>query len=120
MIPSEVTYTAAPYPNQCRLERTLKEYIAFEAKQHGIDPKTALAVSYCESRYYENATGTQAAVGKDIGMFQINTYYHESKAQKMDLNIYEPRDNIEYAMWLMERQGLQPWSASKSCWINRI
>jgi hypothetical protein len=29
-------------------------------------------------------------------------------------------DLLEFGFILMKEQGLQPWSASKTCWINKI
>lgn len=52
----------------------------------------------------------------DIGMCQINLDYHAHNAKRMGIDVYDPNGNVAYANWLYERQGNQPWSASKKCW----
>ena len=52
----------------------------------------------------------------DIGVMQINDYFHEQKALELGLNIYDNEDNIAYGALLMSKQGLSPWSSSKKCW----
>ena len=52
----------------------------------------------------------------DIGMCQINSYYHGTAAQKLDLNLYDRHDNLKYAKYLYDREGGTPWNWSKHCW----
>lgn len=90
------------------------------ARRHNHNTAVVKAVVECESRMYENATGTQAVVGKDIGLMQINTYYHEDRAERMEIDIHTRSGNLEYGMRLMKEKGLQPWSASRHCWGPKI
>jgi len=57
---------------------------------------------------------------RDVGMCQINLDAHEETSKAMGLDVYERDDNIEYANWLYSKQGLKPWTYSKSCWKNSI
>lgn len=52
----------------------------------------------------------------DIGMCQINAYYHEADAKKLGMDIYTKDGNIAFANHLYATQGLAPWVWSKSCW----
>jgi hypothetical protein len=54
----------------------------------------------------------------DIGIAQINTYYHGKQATKMGFDLTKEQDNIAFAIWLFETQGSEPWSASRSCWLS--
>lgn len=53
---------------------------------------------------------------QDIGLFQINLFYHQSQAEKLGLNLFTEQDNITYALWLYNQQGTRPWLASAQCW----
>ena len=57
---------------------------------------------------------------KDVGVMQINQYYHETTAQHMGLELTTFEDNLTYARYLYEREGTQPWSASSACWNNSL
>lgn len=52
----------------------------------------------------------------DVGMCQINLYYHEETAGKMGLDLFTEEGNITYANWLYETQGSRPWNWSAGCW----
>lgn len=52
----------------------------------------------------------------DKGICQINKRYWGAKAKELGFNILERNGNIQMANWIYERQGTQPWSASKGCW----
>lgn len=78
-------------------------------------------VARCESHFthIDPKTG-QVNRGRvnasDIGVMQINEYYHSSTAKKMGLDIFSFEDNLAYARYLYERQGTSPWGASQACW----
>ena len=52
----------------------------------------------------------------DVGVMQINEYYHLNEAEKANYNIYTLEGNMAYARKLYEKQGTQPWVSSKACW----
>lgn len=53
----------------------------------------------------------------DVGWAQINITVHIDEIARMGLDVISSEeDNKEFAMMLYEREGTQPWSASKSCW----
>jgi hypothetical protein len=52
----------------------------------------------------------------DIGVMQINKYYHEDDATKMGLDIYTLQGNIEFAKILYGKYGDKPWVSSSPCW----
>lgn len=52
----------------------------------------------------------------DIGICQINLKYHAAAAEQQGLDLFDRDDNIRYANWLYEREGLTPWNWSRHCW----
>lgn len=52
----------------------------------------------------------------DTGFFQINRRYHQNAADRLGFNIDTLEGNVSYGIWLYERQGTQPWTASEHCW----
>ena len=52
----------------------------------------------------------------DIGICQINLYYHEDTAKEMGLDLFVEEDNITFANHLYGLNGNQDWSWSRGCW----
>jgi hypothetical protein len=99
----------------------ITDYIANSARRNGISPTLALAIARCESGYRQfEADGVTALRGRltpdDIGVFQINEYYHLANSRRLGYNIHTLEGNVGYAMWLLQTQGSQPWFWSKHCW----
>lgn len=51
----------------------------------------------------------------DIGRYAINST-HLAEALKLGYNVYEEKDNFEFAKYLFRNFGSEPWSASKLTW----
>jgi len=81
-------------------------------------------VARCESTFRHNLEDGTVLRGKvdsaDTGVMQINKRYHESTAIKLGLNLEDIHDNLAYARYLYEKQGTQPWNASRPCWGNTV
>lgn len=78
-------------------------------------------VARCESRYRQFKDGDvlRGEVNPhDIGIFQINESYHGDEARSLGYNIDTTAGNIAFAKVLYDRQGLNPWYESRSCWEN--
>ncbi len=84
--------------------------------KYGQNPLIIKRIIQCESGYNVDAVNRKAVVGRDIGLLQINTYYHIDNAKKIGYDIYNPNDNLVYGFILMKRYGLSPWTWSKNCW----
>ncbi len=114
----------ASYIERIRIEKTQKETMAKQAKEvlfeEFKDIPSMVAVARCESgmRHYDgNGEVLRGEIdSRDIGIMQINEYYHGEKALEMGIDIFSPQGNILYAKYLYEHQGLSPWGASKPCW----
>ena len=74
----------------------------------------------CESRFRQfNADGTALrgiANSQDIGIAQVNEYYHAKRAKKLGMDIYSAEGNMAYAKLLYEEEGTAPWISSAPCW----
>lgn len=83
-----------------------------------------VSVARCESQFRHTLKDGSVLRGivdpRDIGVMQINTYYHGETAEKLGLDLSNFADNMAYARVLYEKQGLKPWSASKPCWGKTI
>ena len=93
-------------------ETIVREYFA--------DIPVMIQVARCESQFRHVLSDGSILRGRvdsrDTGVMQINTGYHAETAQELGLDLENIYDNMAYARNLYERQGLQPWSASRPCW----
>ncbi|KKS30464.1 MAG: hypothetical protein UV60_C0008G0026 [Parcubacteria group bacterium GW2011_GWA2_43_11] len=94
-----------------------------EVRAYFKDIPVMAEIARCESQF----THVDPKTGKinrgrinpeDVGVMQINEYYHRASAQKMGLEIFTFEDNMAYARHLYEQEGTNPWKASQSCWQN--
>jgi hypothetical protein len=89
-----------------------------------IIPPILEKVALCESggRHYDS-TGKviRGKVDKrDIGKWQINSYWNGAEAERLGFDIWTPEGNQAMALHLYQTQGLKPWDASRSCWSAKI
>lgn len=84
------------------------------------DAPIMVSIASCESRLRQfNSDGTVrrgVANNHDIGLFQINSDYHEEAAKKLGMDIYSLEGNVAYAKVLYERNGTRDWNWSKGMW----
>jgi hypothetical protein len=77
-------------------------------------------VARCESRFRQFGKDGNVlrgiVVNDDLGVMQINNYFHGKTAEKLGLDLHTLEGNLAYAKYLYEKQGLKPWSASAPCW----
>lgn len=78
-------------------------------------PLSLQKVLLCESNgRHEDAKG-KVIVSKtnDIGIAQINKYWHGKRAKTLGLDLHDVNDNLKYALILYTEQGLRPWVCAK-------
>jgi hypothetical protein len=76
-------------------------------------------ISRCESRFTQfTKTGEvmRGIVREDVGLMQINEFYHKDTAEKLGYNLYTIDGNLSFGKYLYEKYGTSPWSASAYCW----
>jgi hypothetical protein len=88
------------------------------------DEPILVAIAGCESSYRqvdENGYIVRGKVNKgDIGVMQINEYYHADKAKELGDNLKTLNGNMAYAKYLYEREGTKPWASSEACWSQAL
>ena len=93
-------------------ESVVREYFA--------DIPVMIQIARCESTFRHTLADGTVLRGyvdsRDTGVMQINTGYHGVTADTLGLDLEDIYDNMAYARYLYERQGTQPWSASRPCW----
>lgn len=79
-------------------------------------------IARCESTFRQFDSKGNVLRGKvnddDIGVMQINKYYHEEDAEKLGFDIYTLDGNLAYAQWLYNKYGDAPWVHSAKCWVK--
>ncbi len=79
-----------------------------------------IEIAKCESRFRhldQKGNILRGVVNSaDVGVMQINEYYHLDTAERQNYNIYSIEGNTAYARALYEKEGTTPWNASKPCW----
>jgi len=113
LVTSEVKTVAAV---QKTARDTVYEYFA--------DAPELIEVARCESRFRHFDANGRVLRGdinqSDIGVMQVNIYYHEETAKKLGLDLYSIEGNMAYARSLYEREGLTPWNSSSKCWRSKV
>jgi len=96
--------------------QTVEEYV----REYYTDVPILAEVARCEStfRHYDsNGNIVRGIVNtSDVGVMQINTFYHEDTANASGYDLFTLNGNVGYARNLYEREGTAPWSASEFCW----
>ena len=95
---------------------TLESYV----REYFAETPILAEVAKCESRFRQLDKDGQILRGKvnksDVGIMQVNEYYHGKKATELGFDLLTVNGNLAYAQYLFEKEGTQPWSASKKCW----
>jgi hypothetical protein len=60
-------------------------------------------------------TGVNKDGSIDIGKYQINTV-HLAEIARMNLNVYDEKDNEAFALYLHDQRGTSDWYSSADCW----
>lgn len=125
--------TTAPVPTQAEIvakEQVLTEKRATMAdvetyvREYYKDTPILAEVARCESTFTQFNKNGKVMRGTenpaDVGLMQINEYYHAEPAKKLGYNIYSVEGNLAYAKYLYNKKGTAPWSASSPCWGKKV
>lgn len=96
-----------------------------QVREYFSDIPVMVPIAKCEStfRHIDNQTGEPLrgyVNNSDVGVMQINEYYHRQAAENLGYDIYTIKGNMQYARYLYQEQGTQPWQASEKCWSQNI
>ncbi|MFO0718947.1 MAG: hypothetical protein U0522_02885 [Candidatus Paceibacterota bacterium] len=124
-VDSQVPLTPKTEPQV--IERTKEETekpVSTEAyvRNYFSDIPILAEVARCESQFRQTDTNGQVLRGKknnkDVGVMQINEFYHADKAKKMGLDLHKMEDNLAYARHLYSKNGTRDWLPSSPCWAK--
>ena len=77
-------------------------------------------IAWCESKFKHFGKNGDIIRGmvnsSDVGVMQINVYYHSTTADALGYNLYSLNGNLLYADYLFNREGTAPWLSSSKCW----
>lgn len=101
-------------------EKTVEDVV----RDYFADTPVLAEVARCESNFRQLAKDGKPLRGlvdsRDIGVMQINEYYHLSRAKKLGYDIYSIEGNMAYAKLIYGESGVQPWKASSPCWSKKV
>ena len=96
--------------------QTVEEYV----RDYFADTPIMIEVARCESHFKQFDKDGSIHRGvvndKDLGVMQVNEYYHGKTAAKLGLDLYTIQGNVAYAKYLYEKEGTRPWMSSSPCW----
>lgn len=94
------------------LEQQVREYFS--------DSPILAEIAKCESTFRHYGSNGDVIKGKvnksDVGVMQINKYYHLERAERLGYDLETVEGNMAYAKWLYEKEGTKPWNSSSKCW----
>ena len=88
------------------------------------DAPIMIEVAYCESRFRMFNKEGEVLRGEvnplDVGIFQVNEFYHLESSKNLDIDIHTIKGNLQYARYLYDKNSLKDWAASRPCWEPRM
>ena len=95
---------------------TLEQYVRLYFR----DTPILVEVARCESNFRHLETNGQIlrgeVVSEDVGIMQINEFYHTDDAKTLGIDLHTLDGNLAYAKWLYGKEGIVPWYSSSKCW----
>ena len=99
---------------------TLEQYV----NEYYKDEPILAEIARCESQFRHLGANGEVMRGEqnrsDIGVMQINEFYHADKAKELGMDLYSLNGNLSYARWLYEKEGGVPWASSGACWQPKL
>ena len=113
---SDNTQNKTPVEKPITLESYVREYFK--------ETPILAEIAKCESRFRQVGKDGKVLRGEvnksDLGLLQVNEYYHGEKAEDLGYDLTTVNGNLAYAKYLYNKEGTKPWSASKKCWGSKI
>lgn len=98
--------------NPITFEQYVREYFS--------DDPILAEIAKCESTFRQYSSSGEVIKGRvnksDVGVMQINKYYHLKQAEKLGYDLHTIEGNMAYAKALYDREGTKPWNSSSKCW----
>jgi hypothetical protein len=98
---------------------TSKDIESYLHEQY-FDAPILIEIARCESEFRQFDKNGKIVRGRanpdDVGVMQINEFYHSETARKMGINLETTEGNVAFGKYLYAKYGTSPWSASEPCW----
>lgn len=111
-------------PIEKRINTSKSDDVARYVKEYFTDIPIMAEIARCESTYRHTDPFGDVLRGvvnsKDVGVMQINEYYHADAAKKLGMNLHSFEGNLAYARYLYEKEGVRPWKSSAKCWKGSV
>src|SRR3989338_11461277 len=95
---------------------TFEQYV----REYFKDDPILAEIAKCESTFRQFSSTGEVIKGRvnkrDVGVMQINKYYHLKSAEKLGYDLHTIEGNMAYAKALYDREGTKPWNSSSKCW----
>lgn len=95
---------------------TFEQYV----REYFNDDPILAEIAKCESTFRQYSSSGEVIKGRvnksDVGVMQINKYYHLKQAEKLGYDLHTIEGNMAYAKVLYDREGTKPWNSSSKCW----
>ncbi|OHA46530.1 MAG: hypothetical protein A2541_00295 [Candidatus Taylorbacteria bacterium RIFOXYD2_FULL_36_9] len=102
--------------------KAIEEPITLQAYVQNYFAETPILaeIARCESGFRQLNNQGQVLRGEvnksDLGLLQVNEYYHGKKASDLGFDLTTVNGNLDYAKYLYDKEGTRPWNASAKCW----
>lgn len=107
-------------PTEVVVQRSTEDIV----REYFADIPVMIDIAYCESKFTHYLPSGSTLRGRmvhtDLGVMQINEYFHGAAAARLGLNLHTLEDNLAYARYLYLREGTRPWYPSQACWSRRV
>ena len=111
VVNSDNTQAKTAIENPVTLEDYVRAYFA--------ETPILAEIARCESTFRQidkDGKVLRGVVNKsDIGIMQVNLYYHGAKAQDLGFDLETVNGNLAYAKYLYDKEGVTPWNSSAKC-----
>jgi hypothetical protein len=122
LMPSSTAATATTTASSTIAENLPLTSVSVEAyvRDYFKDTPVLAEVAKCESTFRQFDSHGHVVRGKvnpdDVGVMQINTFYHGEKADQLGYDLYTIDGNLGFARYLYGKYGSDPWVHSSKCW----
>ena len=98
---------------------TLEKYV----REYFKETPVLAEIARCESTFRQVGKDGKVLRGEanksDLGLLQVNEYYHGEKAVDLGFDLNTVNGNLAYGKYLYDKEGTKPWSASEKCWGSK-
>jgi len=112
---SDNTQTKTSVEMPLTLEKYVREYFK--------ETPILAEIARCESTFRQVGKDGKVLRGEanksDLGLLQVNEYYHGEKATDLGFDLSTVNGNLAYGKYLYDKEGTKPWSASEKCWGSK-